>query len=165
MHTPDFDEFRRVLNGLAQTFSKPAPDDLLVQAYWNALKDQTIESVKRQATYHTRYGKFFPKPVELRPRDERAPQKPGADDGRNWMRDYWRTQIVYAMCAELSESFEQFERTLIFNQQQLTDPLRRLLDHCEAQERSSGRTDQLHAHCFAQCKDIARWFNDVRASA
>lgn len=165
MHRPDFDEFRELLNSLSTTFSKPMLDDVAVQSYWNALKDQTLESVKRQAVYHTRYGKFFPKPVELRPRDDRAPQKPGSDDGRNWVRDYWRTQIVHAMCEQLRESFAQFERTLVVHQQQLAEPLRRLLDHCEGQERASGRTDHLHSHCFAECNDIARWFDDVRARA
>jgi hypothetical protein len=158
VHRPDFDEFRAVLNTLSTTFGKPQLDDVTVQAYWNALKDQTLESVKRQAAHHTRYAKFFPRPVELRPRDERKPLAPGIDDNTNWVRGFWRTQVVHGVSTALGQSFDDFERTLILNQQQLAEPMRRLLDHCEAQERTSGRTDALLAHCRREAVDIGSWF-------
>ena len=165
MHRPDFDEFRKTLNTLSTLFGKPPLDDLAVQAYWNALKDQTLEAVRRGAEYHARYGKFFPKPVELRPRDERKPQQPGQDDGTNWARGYWRTQIVMGMCAELVESWAQFERTLLAYQQYLAEPLRALLNECETSDRRDGRTDELHAKCRTECRAIARWFSEQRAHA
>ena len=71
MHRPDFEPFRAQLNALAGIFGKKPPDDLQVQAYWNALRDLPLELVEQGVRHHIRYGKFFPKPVELRPKDER----------------------------------------------------------------------------------------------
>ncbi len=73
MYRTDFDAFRAVLDRLADVFGKPKPDDVAVQAYWRALKDQTLAEIERAADRHTRFGKFYPKPVELRPRDDKPP--------------------------------------------------------------------------------------------
>jgi len=73
MYPIDAEDFRKVMVDMA-LFPLPKGvekvDDLIPQ-YWNALKDQHIESVKRCAARHMRYGKFFPKPWELRPKDSR----------------------------------------------------------------------------------------------
>lgn len=79
MHRPDFENFRALLNSLATTFGKKPPDDIQVQAYWNALRDLPYELVEQGARHHTRYGKFYPKPVELRPKDERPGGGPALD--------------------------------------------------------------------------------------
>lgn len=96
MHTPDFAEFREILNGLARMFSplKPLPDDLLVQRYWVALRNLSIETIKRCAERHERYGRFFPKPIELRPKEDRKSEETPAqqvqfetaiaENRRNW---------------------------------------------------------------------------------
>jgi len=70
VHQADFDHFSAVLGKLAVVYGKKL-DNELVQAYWDALKDQSIVAIIDLATTHTRYGKFFPKPVELRPKDYR----------------------------------------------------------------------------------------------
>lgn len=70
MHQADFDHFSAVLGKLAVVYGKKL-DNELVQAYWDALKDQSLVAIIDLATTHTRYGKFFPKPVELRPKDYR----------------------------------------------------------------------------------------------
>lgn len=70
MHQSDFDGFSTVLRKLATVYGKKL-DDELVQAYWSALKDQSLPAVTDLALTHMRYGKFFPKPVELRPKDYR----------------------------------------------------------------------------------------------
>lgn len=79
MHRPDFDRFRELLNALAGIFGKKPPDDLQVQAYWNALRDLPLELVEQGVKHHTRYGKFFPKPVELRPKDGQTGSGPALD--------------------------------------------------------------------------------------
>lgn len=70
MHQADFDSFASVLGKLATVYGKKL-DDELVQAYWSALKDQTLSAIIDLSMKHMRYGKFFPKPVELRPKDSR----------------------------------------------------------------------------------------------
>lgn len=96
MHRPDFENFRGLLNSLATTFGKKPPDDVQVQAYWAALRDLPYELVEQGARHHTRFGKFYPKPVELRPRDD----KPGgAPESRNTLDDAerdaerWRERV------------------------------------------------------------------------
>jgi hypothetical protein len=70
MHKSDFDVFSTLLAQLGTVYSKKL-DDGLIQAYWSALKDQSLATVSEMAKVHMRYGKFFPKPVELRPKDSR----------------------------------------------------------------------------------------------
>lgn len=74
MHPADFDGFTAVMGQLASVYGKKL-DDVTVQGYWRALKDRPLSSVSSLADKHMRYGKFFPKPFELRPKDE----KPAAD--------------------------------------------------------------------------------------
>lgn len=70
MHQSEFDGFSLVLGKLAAVYGKQLGDEL-VQAYWSALKDQSLGTVAELASTHMRYGKFFPKPVELRPKESR----------------------------------------------------------------------------------------------
>jgi hypothetical protein len=96
VHRPDFENFRGLLNSLATTFSKKPPDDVQVQAYWAALRDLPYELVEQGARHHTRFGKFYPKPVELRPRDDKPT---GAPESRNTLDDAerdaerWRERV------------------------------------------------------------------------
>lgn len=76
MHQPDFEDFRQVLNRCAEVFGKPQPTDVIVQAYWRALKDVALSTVQARADEHCKRGKFFPKPYELRPRDDRPAAAP-----------------------------------------------------------------------------------------
>jgi hypothetical protein len=80
MFAADFDTFRGILEQCALTFGKGKPDDALVQSYWKALKDLQISTVAHRAEMHARYEKFFPKPFELRPKDEKPPTDK-RDDG------------------------------------------------------------------------------------
>ncbi len=76
MYKPDIENFRELLNGMANLYSKPKPDDVTFQTYWHALKDLPFEVVKARADAHSKFAKFFPKPSELRPKDDR----PKSDD-------------------------------------------------------------------------------------
>jgi hypothetical protein len=69
MLATEFPEFESTLRKHAQIFGKKLTDEI-VQGYWVALKDVSLPTVTRCADNHLRFGKFFPKPVELRPRDE-----------------------------------------------------------------------------------------------
>lgn len=69
MLTTEFSEFESILRRHSQVYSKKLTDDI-VQGYWVALKDISLPTVSRCADNHLRFGKFFPKPAELRPRDE-----------------------------------------------------------------------------------------------
>ncbi len=70
----EFEEFSEALKVLESVFGKKA-DDCLVRLYWTALRDLPLEAVKSGIARHVRYGKFFPKPAELR----RADDKPRSD--------------------------------------------------------------------------------------
>lgn len=100
MHKPDFEPFRTMLDSLAQIFGKPKPDDLKVQTYWRALRDLPIELVQRGVEHHTRYGKFFPKPVELRPRDEKPGSGPASDAALKAAAATAHRAIERALCSE-----------------------------------------------------------------
>src|SRR5262252_4320708 len=74
----DRDAFRQVLDNLGEVFGrevKPA----LVDLYWQALRDLALSTVQALATSHSRHGKYFPKPFELRPAESRA-APPATDD-------------------------------------------------------------------------------------
>jgi len=73
VHASDRDEFLALLDQLAEVFGKPKLDDLKSQSYWRALRDLPLATIRRCAETHQRFGKFFPKPVELRPRDDKPP--------------------------------------------------------------------------------------------
>jgi hypothetical protein len=75
----DYDGFTKVLEKLALVFSKKLSDEVIA-AYWEALKDQTLVTVSTLADRHIRTGKFWPKPVELRPKDAVSPSTD--DDGK-----------------------------------------------------------------------------------
>ena len=68
----DFPEFSRILEKLAEVYGKELPDTL-VQAYWEALRDLSLGRVRQLAEQHMRKGKFFPKPMELRPKEDLPP--------------------------------------------------------------------------------------------
>lgn len=76
MHQNDFDRFVKLLRQLAATYGKKLTDDL-TQGYWTALKDQPLERITMLAEFRMKHSKFFPKPAELRPAEERA--APSAD--------------------------------------------------------------------------------------
>lgn len=96
MHQSDFEGFQATLKKLSEVFSKKITDET-VQAYWRALKDQTLPTIQRLADSHTRYSKFFPKPFELRPKEDRSHSDPKADTGfqqaleRN--RQHWEEEL------------------------------------------------------------------------
>lgn len=92
MHQNDFDRFTQVLQHVAAVYSKKL-DDVLIQQYWKALKDMYLPTIERLADQHMRYQKFFPKPFELRPREDPPARESGSDGGfhkgvefcrRNW---------------------------------------------------------------------------------
>lgn len=69
----DFEAFRGLLNRCAEVFGKAMPSDVVVQGYWRALRDLELVVVEQRAAEHCKRGKFFPKPFELRPREDKAP--------------------------------------------------------------------------------------------
>lgn len=80
MHTPDFDRFRELLRNAAKLLPPKEPlDDVIIQGYWNALRDQTWETVQACMQAHVRRSKFYPRPFELRPKGADAPRVVSAD--------------------------------------------------------------------------------------
>ena len=78
MYSTDFDAFRTVMDRLGVVFTKAVSDELM-SAYWDALKDQPLQAFREKATSHERHGKFFPKPHELRPKDDKPKVDPRND--------------------------------------------------------------------------------------
>lgn len=78
MHQDEFDAFGNTLKQLGEAFNRKLSDEL-TQAYWKALKDLPFQAISRMADSHMRYGKFFPKPSELRPKDAPPERKPDPD--------------------------------------------------------------------------------------
>ncbi|MEY4760666.1 MAG: hypothetical protein RLZZ200_522 [Pseudomonadota bacterium] len=163
MHTPDFDRFRALLDTTAGLFNRDKLEDAMVQAYWNALRDLPIEIVEACAKSHQRHGKFFPKPFELRPKDEKPRQDlPDGGPARNHVRDYWRSCIVHEACAVFGQTVTSFEPVLIANKDTLGPPLLALLNELEQQDRRDGRTIGQHRYVQRRCDEIARGFRHLR---
>lgn len=70
MLAEDFVRFEKAIRGLEFTYGKKISDEAM-QQYWRALKDLPFDQVSERIQTHTRYAKFFPKPVELRPKEDR----------------------------------------------------------------------------------------------
>ena len=64
-------EFLKVLSDLAELFGRELKPSV-VDLYWDALKDLALSTVQAMAKSHARGGRFFPKPLELRPVEQRA---------------------------------------------------------------------------------------------
>lgn len=79
MIAAEFSEFESIIRQLEKVFGKKV-DDETVRAYWNALKDQSLATVRRHAEEYLKRNKFFPKPFELRPREERKLVRDAAAD-------------------------------------------------------------------------------------
>lgn len=71
MQRADFTDFRSLLDRCAEVYGKPKPSDALIEAYWSSLLDVHFAVVKRCAEAHLKHGKFFPKPAELRPKEDK----------------------------------------------------------------------------------------------
>lgn len=63
--------FAAVIEQLGIVYGKEI-DDLLLRAYWAALKDVSIDDLENAAYAHIALEKWFPKPCELRGADETA---------------------------------------------------------------------------------------------
>lgn len=72
MYRSDFAALRQLLERLAEVYGK-ALTDTLVASYWDALRDLPLAQVEELAKGHVKCGKFFPKPVDLRPKYEKPP--------------------------------------------------------------------------------------------
>lgn len=80
MMPEDFARFETLIRKLEDVYSKKFTDDAM-QAYWRALKDLPYEQISERVNTHIRYSKFVPKPVELRPREERPKETSAEVDG------------------------------------------------------------------------------------
>lgn len=69
MYPIEFDAFKQAMERLSAVFGKTLTDDLL-QTYWQAMRDLPLSTIEAGAQRAARYGKFFPKPVELRPKEQ-----------------------------------------------------------------------------------------------
>lgn len=117
MHRDDFEAFRAQLNAVAAGFQKPIPDDLVVQTYWEALRDLSLDTFIRCAKTHVRFGKYFPKPAELRPADEKPDAvksdgvfKAAVEDAQRWCDAMKRDGSALSM-AKLRDAY--FTRLMI----------------------------------------------------
>ena len=74
MFVTEFNSFRVTMDSLSDVFTRPHMTDSQLGTYWDALKDMHIDTFRKAAAHHTKYGKFMPKPAELRPRTEKPPE-------------------------------------------------------------------------------------------
>jgi hypothetical protein len=65
----DFASFEAAMGRLEDIYGKEMDDDA-VQGYWQALRDLPFQRVLERIESHIRFGKFFPKPAELRPKEQ-----------------------------------------------------------------------------------------------
>lgn len=70
MRPDDFERFEQLIRKLESIYGKRI-DDAAMQTWWRALRDLPYELLAQRVESHIRYAKFFPKPGELRPREDR----------------------------------------------------------------------------------------------
>jgi len=80
VYRPDFEPFREELDRCAVMFNREKPDDVLCQMYWKALQDLPLPVVRERIALHLRHGKFFPKPSELRPKEDKPKERDKAGE-------------------------------------------------------------------------------------
>lgn len=78
MMAAEFAQFETAIRRLEKLFSKKIDDDTM-QAYWRSLKDLALPVFIRFVERHEKYGKFFPKPSELRAKEDKLPPVAGND--------------------------------------------------------------------------------------
>jgi hypothetical protein len=96
MLTTEFPEFESIVRRLEKVFSKKI-DDETMQAYWGALKDLRLGVFRGFAERHERFGRFFPKPSELRAKEDKLPNVPGGKDDADF-------RAAEAMCVRNLEA-------------------------------------------------------------
>jgi hypothetical protein len=69
MIAAEFDRFVELVRKLEKLYGKTI-DDETMQMYWGALKELPFATIERKINDHIKRAKFFPKPVELRPKEE-----------------------------------------------------------------------------------------------
>lgn len=73
MMPEDFGRFEKAIGKLSMVFGKDLSPET-TQAYLRALNDMPIEVIEQRVDSHIRHGKFFPKPAELRPKEDKPRQ-------------------------------------------------------------------------------------------
>lgn len=71
MYRTDHADFTAILEGCAKVFGPKELTNDLKTTYWDALKDIPLQQIRELANAHMKRGKFFPKPTELRPKEEK----------------------------------------------------------------------------------------------
>ncbi len=64
MRADDFNRFRNILGALARVYDRPI-DAPLLDAYWLALRDWSIDDLEHAAAYLMRRSKFMPRPADF----------------------------------------------------------------------------------------------------
>lgn len=75
----DFVRFEACMRRLEEIYGKKVSDSAM-QAYWNALRDMPYQQVEERINSHIRYAKFFPKPLEIRPKEDRPKDRDANSD-------------------------------------------------------------------------------------
>ena len=78
MLAEDFPRFETTVRSLEDMYGKKITDATM-QTYWRALKDLPYEQIEERVRIHARFGKFFPKPMELRPKEDRPKENSAGD--------------------------------------------------------------------------------------
>jgi len=78
MLASEFTEFESMMRRFEKIFGKSI-DDETMQLYFNSLREVPMGILRKKAEEYLKRAKFFPKPVDLRPKDA-APVRDAADD-------------------------------------------------------------------------------------
>lgn len=87
-------------------------------------------------------------------REMRAGRNEPTEDGRNVVRDQWRSFIVPRVAEALGLSVTQLEPLIIAHAETLGAAMRSLLDELESAERREGRTDAVYRTAVDSCRRI-----------
>lgn len=94
MLSNEYEEFKALMETTALVFNKKLTDEL-VQAYWGGLDNVALSIVREAMGRAVRFGKFFPKPFELRDRDDKplvnetAADRARREEAQRYNRETW----------------------------------------------------------------------------
>jgi hypothetical protein len=80
MQAAEFAQFEMLIRRMEKIFARKPLDDETMQSYWSALKDQSLAVFRKFVERHEKYGKFFPKPMDLRAKPDKLPEVQGSKD-------------------------------------------------------------------------------------
>lgn len=131
MMAAEFDKFVELIRKLEKLYGKKGLDDETMQMYWAALKELSFPTFEKKVAEHIKRAKFFPKPAELRPRED-APSFEQSEKSRREFEmtekrnmAFWDSELQTSLLATKWLILKAYEDRTVLYQEGSTEHSRR----------------------------------------